>query len=115
MLDPGIAFRAAIHAMTSGGFTARKLSDFVTAEKADYRNARRVISGQLDNADKIAAEAVKFEQMLTASVTAGSATAGCKPPPSRSSAGWWPWRMDGGRDREADGGQDRANSAAPPA
>lgn len=80
MLRPGVAFRVAIWAINDGAFTSRKLSDFVTAEKADYVNARKVING-LDHAQPIAADALKFEQMLKASTAPRAGAQACVLPP----------------------------------
>ena len=67
MLEPELAFRADIWALTTGFFSGRKLSDYITPRQADYVNARKAING-LDHAAPIAAEARKFEQILNASI-----------------------------------------------
>ena len=67
MLRPEIAFRAAIVSLTRGSLTGRRLPEFITSDRADYRNARRVVNG-LDRADLIAGYAEQFEQILRASL-----------------------------------------------
>lgn len=49
--------------MKEGWFTGRKLSDYISGNKKDYVNARRIING-MDKAQKIANEAVIFERAL---------------------------------------------------
>lgn len=62
-LNPQIAYRILAYGMQNGTFTGRKLSDYITDDKTDYRNARRIING-LDRADQIAGAAEKFETIL---------------------------------------------------
>jgi hypothetical protein len=49
--------------MRAGAFTGKKLSDYISASKCDYTNARRIING-VDRADLIAGYAAKFERIL---------------------------------------------------
>lgn len=65
-LEPATAFRIMTDGMRTGGFTGKKLSDYITANKADYKNARRIING-LDKADLIAGYAKQFETILKGS------------------------------------------------
>jgi hypothetical protein len=67
MLTPEIAFRATIVMLTDGTMTGRKLSDYITGQRADYRNARRVVNG-IDHADAIAGLAAQFERILRTSM-----------------------------------------------
>jgi len=69
-LDPEIAYRILSHAMLSGVFTGKKLSDYVGSDRADYLNARRRVVGNQDRAAGIAEAARKFERMLRASLPA---------------------------------------------
>jgi putative chitinase len=80
LLKPDLSFRAMVWGLTTGYFTGRKISDFVTAEKADYRNARKAVNG-LDHAEQIAADAVKFEQVLGATARAKPETCNLPPRP----------------------------------
>jgi hypothetical protein len=49
--------------MEKGIFTGRKLSDYITKEKADYYNARKIING-LNEATHISKYAKDFEACL---------------------------------------------------
>lgn len=49
--------------MHKGLFTGKKLSDYITTKKKDYKNARRIINST-DNMNLIAGYAEKFEQIL---------------------------------------------------
>ena len=75
--DPDTAYRVMSEGMRHGLYTGKRLSDYITAKKADYRNARRIING-LDRADEIAALAREFEEILEAST--GSAEARAQTP-----------------------------------
>lgn len=66
-VNPQIAFRTLTYGMLNGSFTGRKLGDYVSSEKADYVNARRVVNG-LDRAEQIAADAREFETLLRHSI-----------------------------------------------
>ena len=57
------AVKILITGMKEGWFTGRKLSDYISGNKKDYVNARRIING-MDKAQKIANEAVIFERAL---------------------------------------------------
>jgi putative chitinase len=85
--DPDTAYRVMSEGMRHGLYTGKKLSDYITAKKADYRSARRIING-LDRADDIAALARDFEEILEgatgsvatlAALPATEATAGESP------------------------------------
>ena len=52
-----------VRGCTQGWWTGKKLSDYITPQKADYRNARRVVNG-LDDAALIAKYARRFEVAL---------------------------------------------------
>jgi hypothetical protein len=54
--------------MHGGLFTGKKLSDYITASKTDYVNARKIINGT-DKAALIAGYAKQFEQILRDSAT----------------------------------------------
>lgn len=62
-LDASVAFQILTLGMHKGLFTGKKLSDYITASKADYRNARNIING-LDKAALIAGYAKSFETIL---------------------------------------------------
>lgn len=63
-LDPDVAARVLVHGMIEGWFTGKSLSDYITATRQDYRNARRIING-IDCAAQIAALAAEYEGALT--------------------------------------------------
>lgn len=62
-LDPDIAYNITSFGMRNGSFTGKKLSDYITANKVDYFNARRIINGT-DHAKKIAEYALLIEYLL---------------------------------------------------
>lgn len=64
-MRPDIAAAIMVRGMAEGWFTGKKLSDYITAEKADFVNARRIING-LDHAREIAAEAERYLAALKA-------------------------------------------------
>lgn len=66
-LDPGISVQVLVRGMVEGWFTGRKLSDFLPG---DYLAARRVVNGS-DRAEKIAAEARRFEAALALAAAEG--------------------------------------------
>lgn len=74
-LDQATAFRIMTDGMFTGGFTGKKLSDFINVRGTDYKNARRIING-LDKAGLIAGYAVKFEQILRDSTTSAATQPG---------------------------------------
>jgi predicted chitinase len=44
-LDPEVALFVLVHGFKTGGFTGRKLSDFINEQTTDFLNARRCING----------------------------------------------------------------------
>lgn len=60
---PEYAVKIIIEGMMLGTFTGKRLSDYITASKADYVGARRIINGQ-DKAEDIATIARKMERVL---------------------------------------------------
>ena len=58
-LVPSISVEIAMKGMVLGWFTTKKLSDFITEDKIDFVNARRIING-MDRAVLIAGYAGKF-------------------------------------------------------
>ena len=67
MMVPKYSFKVSIHGFINGGFTGKKISDYVNKDKTDYRNARRVINGT-DKMDLIASYAKIFENILRKSI-----------------------------------------------
>ncbi len=64
ILDIPIAANSHVHNMITGGYTGKKLSDYINDKKCDFKGARRIINGQ-DKANEIAAIAQKFLTCLT--------------------------------------------------
>ena len=63
LLDPKYATPILIIGMIEGWFTGKKLSDYITLNKSDYVNARRIING-VDKKELIAGYAKEYEQLL---------------------------------------------------
>ena len=66
-LRPAIAYQIMSVGMRKGLFTGKKLSDYITAQGCDYKNARRIING-VDQAAKIADYATTIEGILRAAI-----------------------------------------------
>lgn len=49
-----------VHGMVHGSFTGKKLSDYISGTKADFRSARRIINS-IDKQDLIAGYATRFQ------------------------------------------------------
>lgn len=64
-LEMGIAAAIMFDGMMQGWFTGKKLSDYFTATKSDWVNARRIVNG-VDKAVEIAGYARLFHAALTA-------------------------------------------------
>lgn len=64
-LRPDIAERVLVRGMAEGWFTGKKLADYITLSKSDYRGARRIINGT-DKAAEIAALAREYDAALKA-------------------------------------------------
>jgi len=64
-MRPEIAAQIMRYGMQDGLFTGKKMADYLTAEKSDYVNARRIINGT-DKAKTIAGYALVFEAALKA-------------------------------------------------
>lgn len=62
-LDAEVAYRILSHGMRKGSFTGKKLVDYISADRCDYVNARKIING-LDQADRIAGYATALESIL---------------------------------------------------
>lgn len=62
-MDPDVSAAVTIYGMQDGWFTGRKLSDYITETKRDFRNARRIING-MDKASQIAELADEYFDAL---------------------------------------------------
>jgi hypothetical protein len=65
LLEPKYAAPILVIGMLEGWFTTKKLSDYISLLKSDFKNARRIINGT-DDADLIAGYAVEYETALKA-------------------------------------------------
>jgi putative chitinase len=66
-LIPAVAYGIMSYGMRNGTFTGKKLTDYISGDKCDYKNARRIING-LDQCDLIKGYAEKLESILKASI-----------------------------------------------
>jgi predicted chitinase len=66
-MEPAIAYRIMSYGMRNGSFTGVGLAHYISGEKCDFLNARRIINGT-DCADRIAGYAVKILDALEQSV-----------------------------------------------
>lgn len=64
-LEPGPATKIIVTGMREGWFTTKKLSDYITLKKSDFKGARRIINGT-DKAQSIADIAVHYDTDLKA-------------------------------------------------
>ena len=62
-LDPTIAADICIAGMREGWFTGKKLSDYITLQKSDFKSARKIINGT-DKDDEIAKIARDYDKTL---------------------------------------------------
>lgn len=62
-LEPGVAYAALSLSMRRGMITGRGLRHYITGDKADYVNARKIVNG-LDQAERIAGYATRLEAIL---------------------------------------------------
>lgn len=65
LLEPEYAAPILIIGMQEGWFTGKKLADYITLQKSDFRNARRIVNG-MDRADLIAGYASEYDKLLLA-------------------------------------------------
>ena len=63
LLEPKYAVKILLVGMKEGWFTGKKLSDYITLQKSDYLNARRIING-VDRAKDISDLAIAYENDL---------------------------------------------------
>lgn len=63
VMEPDISADIAVLGSRDGWFTGKKLSDYITLQKSDFVNARRIINA-MDKADLIAGYAKDYDQQL---------------------------------------------------
>jgi len=64
-LEPDVAAEILVVGMRDGWFTGKKLSDYITLQRSDFRGARRIVNG-MDRADLIADYAKQYDALLLA-------------------------------------------------
>ncbi|MGV2975691.1 glycoside hydrolase family 19 protein [Roseibium alexandrii] len=65
LLEPENSARILVQGSMEGWFTGKKIPDYITLKKSDFRNARRVING-MDKASEIAKLARGYDEALKA-------------------------------------------------
>lgn len=65
LLEPKYAAPILILGKAEGWFTGKKLSDYITLQKFDFRNGRRSVN-RMDKADLIAGYAREYDKLLLA-------------------------------------------------
>jgi predicted chitinase len=63
MLQSDKSALVTVRGMNEGWFTGRKLSDYITLQRSDFVNARRIVNG-MDRAAKFAAKAREYDAAL---------------------------------------------------
>lgn len=64
-MEPKVAAEILVVGMQQGWFTEKKLSDYITLSKSDFRNARKIVNG-MDKASLIASHAEDYDALLKA-------------------------------------------------
>ncbi len=99
LLKPEYAAPILVTGMREGWFTSKKLSDYISGSKADYKGARRIINGT-DKADLIAGYAKAYENLLSANAYGGSKPVALADmggnPKLLSTKRFWTWASTGG-------------------
>ncbi|WP_235906619.1 hypothetical protein [Brucella anthropi] len=105
LLKPEYAAPIIIAGMAEGWFTGKKLSDYITLQKSDFKNARRIVN-KMDRAELIAGYARDYDKALLAEgygveqvVTAPAADVVPVPVEEKSiskSSRFWTWFGSGG-------------------
>ena len=65
LLKPAYSATILVVGMKEGWFTGKKLADYITLQKSDFRNARRIVN-LMDKAALIASHAVAYDALLKA-------------------------------------------------
>lgn len=63
VMIPKYAFQIMVHGFIYGSFTTKKITDYITNKKTDYKGARRCINGT-DKAELIKNYAEQFEKII---------------------------------------------------
>lgn len=89
LLKPEIAAKVLVIGSRDGWFTSKKLSDYITLQKSDFKGARKIINGA-DKASLIAGYARTYDALLRAEGY-GEGGKPSKPsaPPAEAPVGFW--------------------------
>ncbi|MBO6901364.1 MAG: hypothetical protein JJ864_08460 [Rhizobiaceae bacterium] len=82
LLEPRYSATILVVGMKEGWFTGKKLADYITLQRSDFRNARRIVN-LMDKAALVAGHAVAYDALLKADGYGEAATA--KPAPAAKS------------------------------
>lgn len=97
LLEPKHAVKILVKGMKIGTFTGKKLSDYITLQKSDFVNARRIVNGT-DKAREIAAIAREYDADLKL-IGYGEASIDAleheSDEPLTKSKRFWTWLMTG--------------------
>jgi len=92
---PEVAVKIIVQGMKLGTFTGKKLADYFSLVKSDFRGARRIVNGT-DKADLIADYANQFDRLLLEAgygvgepVTAPLEPPAPQTPPAATQGGFW--------------------------
>jgi len=88
LLKPEYAAKILVIGMQEGWFTTRKLSDYITLYKSDFKGARRIVNGT-DKAALIAGYAVQYDALLKAEGYGEASPSPTVPEPKP--VGFWAW------------------------
>ena len=91
LLKPEHAAKILVKGMQEGWFTGKKLADYITLTKSDFRQARRIVNG-MDRADDIALYAKQYDALLKAEGYGERPTASRpapSPPGTIANDGFW--------------------------
>src|SRR5690606_101274 len=105
LLEPKHSAEIIVVGMKEGWFTGKKLSDYITLQKSDFKNARRIVNGT-DKADLIAGYAREYDKALLAEGYGVDTIIEAKPndvlpepvveKPISKSSRFWSWIGSGG-------------------
>jgi predicted chitinase len=90
LLKPEYAAPILVVGMAKGWFTDRKLADYITLYKSDFRQARKIVNG-MDKADQIAGYAKLYDDLLKADGYGEFPLPDPKPPVKVEKQGWLAW------------------------
>ena len=92
LLKPEYAAPILVIGMKDGWFTDRKLADYITLYKSDFRQARKIVNG-MDKADQIAGYAKLYDDLLKADGYGEFPLPDPKPTAPVEKTGLWAWLL----------------------